>query len=320
MSIANPELYCPFPRAVNPHVDDGAHRSLAWARGRRLVPQDQLRRFRRAEFSGLAAATCPMATVEDLALVTDVLVWIFLHDDLLDSTPLGRDSAAALAFESRLVALARGATPSTDDGPLAVTLANLRRRIARRTSVPWMERFTDHLEHYLLGNLLETQVRVAGTFPTVGEFLHTRSWAGAIEPCLALSLIVQDVPFDRDFFDDHRIRNLFEAVNQQMCWVNDLFGWSKEMAEGNAVNNLVCVLRHDRGLPLEMAIREVAQMCDDAMRHILELEAELRATDLDRTLLEPTLACLRAAVRGNLDWYAITGRYTEEDRRPQDVQ
>ena len=312
MTTKKHHLYCPIPQAVNPHALHEQARSLVWARRRALFPANDLQRFRRARFSLLASLTSPTASPQDLALISDFLAWIFAHDDALDSTPMGRDPERAMTYAANLARVMRGDRIRSTN-PRVTALLEIRRRLQWRTSEAWLERFAKHFEHYLLGNLLEARFRHKGGAPNPANLLQVRLWAGAIEPCLDLAMITRDIPCDRDFLDHPALRDLFLAVNEHHCWVNDLFAIDRELAEDKHVVNLVYILSRERYLSFGQALTEAAALCDEKMREILLLMSSLvESGELPDALLRPVLDALRATVRGNLDWYDVTARYSRE--------
>jgi len=58
-----PSLYCPFPQAISPYVEDAERHTAEWVRRFKLLPDPTaFRRFCMAQFGTLAAATHPYAS------------------------------------------------------------------------------------------------------------------------------------------------------------------------------------------------------------------------------------------------------------------
>src|SRR6266496_3313000 len=115
-----PSLYCPFPQALSPYVEDAEQHTTAWVRALNLLPDaTAFRRFCMARFGSLAAATHPRASRPALYLTADWCSWLFILDDQCDESGLGVRPDTLAALHSRLVAILRGAEPSSHDTALA---------------------------------------------------------------------------------------------------------------------------------------------------------------------------------------------------------
>jgi len=77
--ILVPELYCPFPPAMNPEAEAAQDHTLAWARKHALVRDEAAyERLRRSRFGFLAAHAYPGATLSRLSIASEPgsLLWM----------------------------------------------------------------------------------------------------------------------------------------------------------------------------------------------------------------------------------------------------
>ena len=74
-----PELYCPYSEEVNQHADAVTDHVYRWLTEQRLVggPVD-LKRFRESDLGNFSGRVNPFARYDELALVADWYMWLFL--------------------------------------------------------------------------------------------------------------------------------------------------------------------------------------------------------------------------------------------------
>ena len=109
-----------------------------------------------------------------------------------------------------------------------------------------------------------------------------------------------------DFADNVLVGQLEVMANNYICWVNDIYGVDKEIAE-DTTSNIVIVLAHEHGLDWAAALGRAIEMCNAELQAFLELE---RLAASCRAYVE----ALESWMRGNLDWYAETKRYAAGQR------
>src|SRR5215475_717008 len=86
-----PEISCPFSAQINPHVDAVHAHLLEWVKDFELIQSaTALQRFAQGRFAWLAARCHPNANQQELILISEWHVWVFLFDDQFDESEKGR--------------------------------------------------------------------------------------------------------------------------------------------------------------------------------------------------------------------------------------
>lgn len=271
-----------------------------------------IERLRMARFHRLAARTYPAVDVEQLALVSDWITFLFFYDDQCDTPdvvdPTNRERIVAI--ERRLLELGHGGAPRTDDPPLCRSLGDILHRLARWAAPGWLARLGAHLEEYIHGCRWERRLRTEGRIPGIDTYARLRPMISAVFPCIDLAgaLIAGCRP---EMADEPIAARLSLMANDYISWVNDIHGLDKEVREGTT-SNLVLVLGQEYRLDRADAIDRAVELCNAKLRDFLSLARRLeRGSDPCKAAF---VAALEAWMRGNLDWYSETMRYGGGDR------
>lgn len=309
---AFPELYCPFPSALSPHAEAVHEATTEWARRIGLASKRSvLRRIEAGKLGFLAGRFHPEAPREELQLVSDLYLWMFLRDDRCDESELGEDPELLARTDSRFLEILGGAQPRAGEDPLGCALHDLRRRVVSKApSALWLRRFVRAIRAHFDSTLWETANRAEGTTPDLATYVRMRPVTGGMHVDASLIEMIHEMVLAPDVLEHPAVRDLTRASNNVVCWANDLFSLEKELKSGD-VHNLVVVLSHAQGLTLPEAVERATEMHDAEVRGFLEAESRLpsfgAAVDVN---LARYLAGLRARMRGNLDWSLESGRYS----------
>ncbi|WP_308013991.1 (-)-delta-cadinene synthase [Streptantibioticus parmotrematis] len=266
---------------------------------------------------GLLAAWChPDASEADLSLVAMWMSWLFLLDDRIDESTLGRD-ADQLEFRLRdLHAVALGMSGPVS--PMGRGLAEIIERACEEMPSWWQFRFRRNVAEYLAACVWQAAHRQAGQVPTLEEFPSRRRAFGAVMPSFDRTegvLLPSSIHYSRPYQD------LLFAAADLVCWTNDLMTADKEAAHGD-LHNLVLVTAHHKGLERQAAARMVAAACEDRLHvfsrareelaELLQARAEVSAEGVELRA-DDCATVLLAWVRGHLEWGLHTPRYHPED-------
>ncbi|ROQ62911.1 terpene synthase family protein [Streptomyces sp. 840.1] len=312
-----PDIYCPFPQRTNPHVGHVRAHLDSWTRNTGLVHRDSAReRFEQADFGAFVGMVYPTADRENLDLVADWFVWLFLVDDQLDDGHLGRSPHRVRSVvETMRSVVEGGGRPSGEELPAAVVaLVDLWDRTVPAAAPQWRRRFTYHLMTYLTtATTWEAGNRAEGVVPAEATYIEKRRHTGAIHVCMDLIEIVAGIEAPESIHNDSRFITALEASCNVVCWANDVYSYEKEQVLGE-IHNLVHLVRHHRGYGKQQALEHVCAEIATETERFLTAEAELLAAypQLGR-LLEPYLDGMRSWMRGNLDWSRQTPRYNPAD-------
>lgn len=308
-TIHIPELYCPFPPAINPHVEAVQRLINQWMQARHyLRTEAAFERFKAARFASLTGRVHPEASFDSVLLVASYMSWLFMLDDLCDEESLGRDPERLRAVLYELIDHMKHPRPLRgDESPVVVGLAELWECMRLREVPGWTERFIRAFEGYALGCLWEAANRASNRVPSLAEYVEYRRHTSAVYAFFLLIELAEQVMLPVDVRE--HLHALEVRANDGVCWVNDMSSLEKERRAGD-VHNLVIVLQHEHGLSIQAAMEQAGRLFNTRMREYVELEQRLpsfgAAIDVP---LQRYLRGLRCWVRGNMDWSYESGRY-----------
>jgi hypothetical protein len=303
----------PFPSRVNAHRDEIGAQSARWAAEFGLVPgPDAARRLDRANAADLAGRACPDADPEHVALLTDLITWLFAFDDSCDDDGLGADPGLLAPVVSRLLdVLDRLGTPAPAGlleatGPTGLALHDLCRRLRAHGRPELLLRFAGQLRSYLLSLLWEAANRQRRRVPTVAEYVQMRRHTGAVHPSFTLTDVAHGGA-GTDQRADPELSRLEELAADLVCWCNDVFSWAKERHQEHDGHNLTAVIVGETGQDEEAALADAAARFNAGLIEYLRLEQRL--LERDDPAVRRFVTARRCWVRGTYDWSLAARRY-----------
>jgi hypothetical protein len=321
-ALAIPEIFCPFPSQMNPHVESAEQQLTTWVQQFGLVQKETARqRFTRANFATFAACTYPTASSVDLALVSDWFAWLFLVDDQLDDGVVGRDLELVQRSMSDLLGvlgqdpnmLQRSYTASAVaqlySSSAVAALSDLWRRSACGMNNQWRARFIRHVEDCFAAAYWEAQNRIHGVIPDVPTYVAKRRDTGAIYICMDLIDVVERLDIPVYLYESAIFQDLLDTASNVVCWSNDLYSLVKERELGE-YHNLVLVVQHAQQLGDREAIDVVCRMIASEVERFIALEEQIFTIFPEYAEeLQKYLAGMKSWMRGNRDWSSETLRY-----------
>jgi Terpene synthase family 2, C-terminal metal binding len=308
-----PEISCPFSPRVNPHVDAVDAHLAQWVRDFNLIQSGPaLRRFSQSRFASLAARCHPNANQEELILISEWHVWVFLFDDQFDETEKGRHPEYMQPALRHLLSVVTDPAVNAQD-PLAEALSNFWRRTVLLTTPQWQKRFISDLADYFHASLVEAHWRVqGGPPPDLETYIQNRDKAGAVMPALDILEIPRHINLPCSLLASPTIHTLRRAVCRFVCWVNDIYSLQKELAEDGGMNTIL-VIKQVYRCTLQQAIDQLRTMIDEQMHLFQKTELALisQSPNMHQTT-QHYLIELRGAMRGYIDWLRETSHYLVE--------
>ncbi len=305
-----PDLYCPFPPQINPHVDVLEKYGMEWVLRFNLL-RDELsyQRFRKAKFYWLAASAYPNCQIEELKIANDVISWLFVWDDQCDISDLGKQPELIKIFCNRFIEILNGAEPTSKDIPLSYALSDVRKRIIQKGILTFFHHFVYNFEHYFYGCIEEANNRLHVKLPTLEAYIKIRNSTSAAPLCLNLIEFCDHliIPY---FLRNHEIVSKITRMTVNiLAWSNDIFSFEREMSVGE-FHNLVVVLHYQQNLPLKQALKLAAEMHDKEVKNLIDLEARIPSfgKEID-TEIAKYFSGFHSWIRGNTDWYSHSNRY-----------
>lgn len=320
LELVQVRLRCPIFPAIHPAVEAARRHTLDWALAHGLTrpDADRHRILRELLASALPARCWPSSTLEQLQLASDWIAFLSFYQHAVETAEI-RDAetlSQLSAAEDRIVALLEGARPAAADpsrgvwGALVDAAADLRRRLAAQApGRAWFRRFAGHSARYFEGVRWERLLDLEDPVPDLTAFHHRRSLGSAVYSCFDLAALF--IPeLEPAALEGSGVRTLEEMAANYVNWVDDLFNFDREMAEGKKAN-LVLILQEKLGLSVGEARDEMIDMCNREIDAFFEAAIELGPLGEMGPGVGAYVGALEAWMRGNLDSYGISRRWAD---------
>jgi hypothetical protein len=309
-----PTLLFPFAAQLNPAAEALQAHAVSWVQEFQLVQKPAaVHRFEKMRFSWLIARAHPTAQVEQMQLLNDWLMWMFMLDDQFDEGAIGRNPERVPALMAALRRIVQDEAPPCSARPMMTALVNLWQRTRQTGSPSWRRRLLKHLYAYFDAYVHETQHRAAQQIPDLPTYLRTRQASGAMLFAFDFIEEVERLDLPDEVYESPPFQRVLEAANNLVCWINDLFSLPKEAAHHD-VNNLVMVVQQAYGMSVQEAVERVGAMIDDELRQFQESSACIPATSSQVKIeVQVYVDHLQAWVRGIYDWSWETMRYSKKE-------
>jgi len=300
-AIDTKRLHCPFTPGLHAEVEAIQAHAVGWAVALGLVVGEHAAvRLDASRVGWLVSRANPEARRELVEIAADWTTFFCLLDDKIERLPA--PSAVGAYLDEIYAALTGG--PCTRGDSLSGAAHDLSRRLHQIADKPWRTHFAARNRQLFEAFVLEAEVRAAGGFSELRDYLPMREVTVGIWVELALSELALGIELTtRERAETHQISRL--ACNL-IGWANDIFTFEKERAAGDP-NNLVLVLAKSLGGDLRSALGRAIQMHDREANELALHLAQIRLTGSDAA--QRYAATLGYWVRGHLDWARETGRY-----------
>lgn len=309
-SFVMPELFCPFPSAINPHIETVQDQTIVWASRFQMINTPQLQeRFNRAQFSRVIGRAYPNAAQADLRLICDWNTALFVWDDHCDEAQLGHQPELLRKRGDQLLDVLLGTAPSDPDDDVIRAFANVGHRLRQRMPQAWVRRFAHDVQEYVEGTVWEAQNRAQGNVPDVASYMRMRRLAGALYPYFDFADMTEQIELPIHIRKHPIVERLTMMAGNIVVWANDIFSLEKELRHGD-VHSLVIVMQRQHQLTWQAAIDQAAELHNLEVSNFIELATRLPV--FGPTIDEPLqryIDVLRSWMRGNIDWSCETGRY-----------
>jgi hypothetical protein len=314
--FAPPRVHCPFPSALNPHVQDAEAFAVEWSRRFGLTSLADESSIARAHLGFLSGHVYPGVSRDALRVGTAWFVWLMLYDDVfLDKRALVKrlDPARVMELQRRAVRVMSGEPCPADDEPLLRSLADVRAGLLRLRPDWDMRPFLLRFAHYLQSNYWEVANIWDDVTPTVPTYVQMRRQTGSLFATYQVGCVLYGIRLRDEVRDHVALEQLEIMANNYTCWQNDVYSFDREHTDGT-VNNLVVVLRHQDRSSFPEALERAAEMCRREVDAYLELRDRLPRLGLTVDAhLRAYLGLLESWMRGLLDWTLKTRRYQVAD-------
>lgn len=244
MSIVSPSLIRHAVRGmraapVSPHAFAGRvpEETVDWAGSFGLLPSDREKeQALRIRVGDLAALTFTRHSVDVVRLGADLILWLYLFDDAIGEAP------PAVQFDQHREQLAKFERLLRFGGhgeaePFLRSLADIRRRATQlNAGDDWHRRFADDMADYFAGCADEAIYRRARMTPNIQVYRALRAQTVGTSAVFAIAeLGDEDQPRPGEMVRAEVVEALRVAA-QLTAWVNDIYSYPKEAAQGDPMN------------------------------------------------------------------------------------
>lgn len=301
-------FHLPFTsRGINPHAKIVTERSIQWVQNTGLLASfPKAQKYKTLLIGELVARTHPTFTLEELQLVADWSMWLFINDDLFDKLPFNTLQERIERYQAILYG--ERAWPS--DTPFTCGLADLWQRTRPLVSDAWVARFCQNLGQHLESSLWESLVKSNNHAPDVATYLQMRQITSGIDAYVDLLDIGTGFVLPAAVQYSPPVQRLVQMVNNITSWANEVWSVAKEMAQGDSLLNMVWLYHHNENISIEQALQKVSALC--------QAEIDVFAAQIDRLptfgaqvdqQLQRYVLLLQDIVHGTLEWHFVTDRY-----------
>jgi len=305
---------CPFSPSLNPHFESVAPESKTWIDSFGILSGRRQRYFSTSAFEFLAAYAYPYADREGYRTSCDYMNITFVLDDFSDDE--GGKGARAMA-DSFMNALR---DPTWDDGTAFARLARGFGDRLSTASATARQRFTDTFDRYLDATVREAQNREDGTILSLEDFMELRRGNSGVEVAFALIECILLIDLKPEVFDHPALSRLKTLAGNMLFSANDIYSYNKEQAGGHSANNLITVIREERGVGLQGAFDIAGQFFESHAEEFLRCKELLPSwgPEVDEAVSRYVTG-LGCWVSGGIEWSLSGPRYfgdsVEEVRR-----
>lgn len=310
-----PTLYCPFPSMCHPGLKAIEAHTMRWvANFELLTAADEVKKYRDQQYAAMIAWSYPYGELADLCTWNDMNTLLFLVDDLLDEQDIIKDQDALTRFEKDFLAVLDQNRFCTidQDGPILTALADFWSRMHLCSDEAWRYTFVQHTEAMFAAARWQFSLVAANRLPGLEEYIRCRQYLGAANLATEGIKAIGKVQLPDEIYQVPAVQQLTEIARNTVCFANDLFSLSKEIALSNGAEfNLVVILKRTYDLTMEAAIRKAVDIHDQFVRDFIRISETACVYDAETNhMLSKYIDCLRHFMKGNIEWSTkATSRY-----------
>ncbi|KAJ7718889.1 isoprenoid synthase domain-containing protein [Mycena olivaceomarginata] len=271
VSFTLPDLLsiCGFPLRMNRHRKQVAAETIRWIL--RETSDTELTHKVRVLKCGVLAAMCyPQAGFPQLRVCNDFLTFLFHIDDISDVM----DSLGAKETGDRISDYLGNLSSASTSSKEQKVAKDYFKRPSLTTSQDTQDRFMHSLEAFFEGLEIQAKDRLVGKVPSFDTYIDLRRDTSGCRPCFVLIEYANNLRLPSRIMRDAIIQQLGDYTNDLVAWSTDLFSFKVETRRKDT-HNIVCVMMHEHGIDLQLAVNMVGKLCSDRMEDFIRLRAQL---------------------------------------------
>lgn len=298
-----PPLYCPFLPHISDYVEAVETHTDEWVQAFHLHDSD-FDTYHASKFGHMTCRFYPTANFKRLTVTNDLLVLLFLMDDLFDhqTTTTSTITLKGLMKHCMEVLTDDRRFSLSSGGNILAALTDVWGRAKSLSSAAFQKEFVQDIALLFESIAWQKNNAAAWSTPSLEDYIRWRPLIGGAHIAGRLILFAENIHLTSKVQLHPTVQRLNMLCGHLGCWANDLFSLSKEVGHGD-LHNLVLVIQHEKGISLEAAIRETAAIHDQEMAEFYTLYKSLYNFSGGAGQLVRRYAYdLAMIVRGNIDW------------------
>ncbi|KAI1166527.1 isoprenoid synthase domain-containing protein [Nemania serpens] len=264
----------------------------------------------------LAARWWPMIPRKSYRVMTDLVIWFGLWDDMIER--LADDTAAAESlrvstkdFIRTALGLADGKKATTTVHPLIQSFQPIAAEACTFYSKDQRRVLLDHFDQYIDATRLEAEAERSDDIPSLKEYWEVRILTSGMGTLLGLSEYALQVQLPPSFAQSEAYSTLWATAVVINSIINDLLSLKKEMQARSVVNSVAILFYqyNDLDVAVEMSLEHVKQLValfDRTADEVLS-STMFDAHELDS--IAQVIDLMRTVNTGNLEWSLHARRY-----------
>lgn len=306
------DLVYPWPLEVNQHLGYAESQARRWVINYGLFETETDRSpYDKVDLGRLCAYAYPYANRDRLALITELMWWIFREDDIYDDPHATKEHPDRLAgrFERYLEILRRREAPRNAN-PAERSFGDVVERLDDLTSTGWMTRFTETMRRFWIeGCVNETLYRSSGIVPDPGSYMAMRVQSVGAYPFCDLIEVAYEFELSRKVRENSIFRRMCWLAVRAIAYVNDIFSYEKERRVGD-VSNYLHVKRYYDHIDVLDAVDVTIRAHNIEIQQFCQLEELMPDFGEEENLkVAFYIAAVKTWLAGALEWQRVSGRY-----------
>ncbi|KAI1119631.1 isoprenoid synthase domain-containing protein [Nemania sp. NC0429] len=257
----------------------------------------------------LAARWWPMIPRKSYRVMTDLVIWFGLWDDMIEK--LADDTVAAESlrlstkdFIRAALGLADGAKPTATANPLIQSFQPIAAEACAFYSKDKRRILLHHFDQYIDATRLEAEAERSNDIPSLKEYWEVRILTSGMGTLLGLSEYALQVQLPLSFVQSEAYSTLWVTAVVINSIINDLLSLKKEMQAQSVVNSVAILFYQydDLDVAVEMSldhVRQLVALFDSTADEVLSSDV-FDARQLDA--IAQVIDLMRTVNTGNLEW------------------
>jgi 5-epi-alpha-selinene synthase len=313
--IVEAKVYCPFPWEVHPFMEEACEQVYLWMHRCEIVRSEtELDRFRYERIPHLFSYVYPTSGFDELVWASKCFAWSVALDNFCDDLHK-RPPESIMPMLSQLVSALTIDKPAHLNprepllSPFVVSIHDLWDEVFSSPPLYWRERFSRHLEGFIIAYAQEADNRICRKIPDLESYLTLRRASGSMPAYFDLIEYTNSSFCPPSIATCPQIQKMREVIVDYVNWVNDLYSYNKECLVGD-FHNLIPILQQQDQLSVQGAVEKVCQMISSCVRTFLEIGERLPALFPDSSdVVRDYVRHMSHWFGGYCHWHSTSPRY-----------